>query len=122
MGSILSAEIKRIRSDRKLVRSLAVVEDLFEDNERDQTLKLKVHDIFEQISLPLPASQSADRERCAVEKDDLFESIRDFELPARFQQEDGDEQLHLAVAGYCKDLGVGRGDNESDDSNTVLTF
>merc|ERR1719229_67489 len=52
--AILSAEIKRIRSDRKLVRSLAVindVEDLFEDHQRDQTLKLKVVDIFEQISV-----------------------------------------------------------------------
>ena len=123
--SILSAEIKKIRRSRKLIRSLTIIddlEDLFEDHEHDQALKLKIIDIFEQISVPLKQSQSADHERCYVEKENLFESIHDFKLPAQYDREDGADKLQLSVAAYCNDLGIGKSKSKSDGSNTVLIF
>jgi len=118
--SILSAEIKRIRKSRKLARSLTIIDDLDELFEHDRTIKLKIIDIFEQISVPLKRNQSADHEQCFVEKDELIESIHDFKLPQQYGREDGAEKLNLSVAAYCSDLGVAKSKKRSDASSTVL--
>ena len=101
--SIVSAEIKQIQKRRKLDRSLTIiddVDDLFEDEQEDQELKMKIIDIFEQISIPLKQNQSVDHERCYVEREDLFGSIQDFKRPSKYEMENGTEVLNLAGVAY----------------------
>ena len=106
--SILSQQIKTIRSNRKLIRSLAIIDDI-EDIDVHQDIKSKIVDIFEQITIPTNSSN----QQCYVHKLELFESIQDFQFSkqAKFENQ---ETMNARIASHCHHLGVGRSKKSKD--------
>lgn len=124
---VLSEEVKKIRSSRKLIRSLSIIDDIDDLFEEQQEVKLKVLDIYAQISFG---------DNC-VEREDLMQSVLDFELAAKFDETEQDAtdedatdeheahtkerhaKLKLCVAKHCDDLGV-RKSSASERENVVF--
>jgi len=120
--AVLSAEVKTIRKNRKLVRHLTLIddiEDLLEnENEQENQLKAKIIDLFEQMTM---GNTTDCTRQCVVNKDDLFESISDFELPPPFDgsEENQEEKLNLYIAQCCNDLGIEKS-NKSSGKNILF--
>ena len=121
-NNIIKLEIETIRNNRKLVRHLTLIddiEDLFEnENEHENQLKNKIIDIFEQMTM---SNTIGCTEQCYINKEDLYESIQDFELPSPFgaSQQNEARKLNLYIAKYCNDLGIQKS-NKSKGKNVLF--
>ena len=117
--SILCQQIKQIRSNRKLIRHLTIIDDIDElfETENDE-LKHKIIDIFQQISV----SKYNDKQQCYVNKENLFDAIKDFKVSQVFHsnQQIQIEKLNLFIAKYCNDLGIEKSEEKSDKHNTIF--
>lgn len=124
--SVLSTEVKKIRNARKLIRSLSIIDDIDDLFDGQRAVKLKVLDIYAQISFG---------ENC-VAREDLMQSVLDFELNAAFDccatsttaemdiehetlTNGRHEQIKMCVAQHCDDLGV-RKSSASERANVVF--
>eukprot|EP00483_Globobulimina_turgida_P007844 UN07859 len=60
-------------------------------------------------------------QQCCVNKENLYDSISDFELPPSFyrNEENHKQKLNLCIAKYCNDLGIQKS-NTSNHNNTVF--